>query len=290
MVASGALGFDGRGWLWERPLVKLGLIKPELFTIVTRTLTWRPRFYPVSNLSWGRPWTWLPWSSRSCVRFLPNGGAVNKVGLYNPSFYWWKRVMLERYGKKVPLVVSLYGEKHELAGMAAHIEDDVEVLGIELNVSCINSSDRMIESELIIQAVKMVKRVTHYPLFVKVSMDQDYLRIAQGLEGIVEGMSFNSVPWKIAFPGDKSPVAHIGKPGDGGVSGKPAQKDNWPAAQAVAAQTKVPVIFPSIMEYEDMAKARRLGASALSFGTIFMRTPWAPTAFVQRDRDERSWE
>ncbi len=33
MVASGALGFDGNGWPWERPLVALGLIKPELFTI-----------------------------------------------------------------------------------------------------------------------------------------------------------------------------------------------------------------------------------------------------------------
>ncbi len=290
MVASGALGFDGQGWLWDRPLVRLGLIKPELFTIVTRSLTWKPRFYPVSNLSWARPWTWVPWSPRSCVKFLPNGGAVNKVGLYNPGFFWWRRVMLEKYGRKVPLVVSLYGEKHDLATMAAHVEDDFDVLGIELNVSCINSSDRMTESEVIIQTVQLVRTVTKHPLIVKVSVDQDYERIARGLVGVADAISFNSVPWNIAFPGNRSPVAHIGNPGDGGVSGKPAQKFNWPAAQAVAMQRTLPVIFPGIMEYEDMAKARSLGASALSFGTIFMRRPWAPTAFVQRYRDEWSWE
>ena len=86
MVASGALGFDGRGYWWERPLVWAGLIKPELFTVVLRTLTLKPKLYPESNLSWIRPSTWLPWSSRSCVQFLPDDGVVNKVGLWNPGF------------------------------------------------------------------------------------------------------------------------------------------------------------------------------------------------------------
>jgi hypothetical protein len=43
MVASGALAFDGKGWPWERPLVWLGLIKPELFTVVIKSLTRNPR-------------------------------------------------------------------------------------------------------------------------------------------------------------------------------------------------------------------------------------------------------
>lgn len=81
MTASGALKFDGLGYWWEKPFVWAGLMRLELFTIVLRTLTLEPRPYPVSNLSWVRPWTWLPWSSRSCVQFLPNESAVNKVGL-----------------------------------------------------------------------------------------------------------------------------------------------------------------------------------------------------------------
>ena len=43
MIASGALGFDGKGWIWERPLVWLGLVRPDLFTVVIKTLTRNPR-------------------------------------------------------------------------------------------------------------------------------------------------------------------------------------------------------------------------------------------------------
>ena len=67
MIASGALGFDGKGWIWERPLVRLGLIKPELFTVVIKTLTRNPR---PGNLRWWKPWT--------CVRLI-SGGSVNKI-------------------------------------------------------------------------------------------------------------------------------------------------------------------------------------------------------------------
>ncbi len=79
MVASGALAFDGKGWPWERPLVWSGLIKPELFTVVIKSLTRNPR---PGNLRWWKPWT--------CVRLIP-GGAVNKVGLTNPGIEWWCR-------------------------------------------------------------------------------------------------------------------------------------------------------------------------------------------------------
>src|SRR3990167_7690284 len=90
LVASGAMGFDGLGWFWERSLVALGLIRLELFTVTLRTLTRHPRPYPISNLSWWRPWTWLPWSSCSCVQILPFGIVGNKVGLYNPGFDHWR--------------------------------------------------------------------------------------------------------------------------------------------------------------------------------------------------------
>src|SRR6185369_4551400 len=77
MAASGALAYNGKGWLWERPLVGLGLIEPRLFTIVIKTLTRKPR---KGNLRWWKPWT--------CVRLIP-GGSVNKVGLTNPGIDWW---------------------------------------------------------------------------------------------------------------------------------------------------------------------------------------------------------
>ena len=70
----------------------------------------------------------------------------------------------------------------------------------------------------------------------------------------------------------------------GGVSGKPAQKHNWAAVEALAKQGSLPVVGPSAMEFEDMKKLRKLGAKAISFGAIHLRTPWKPTSFINMDK------
>ncbi len=291
MVASGALGFDGKGWAWERPLVWLGLIKPELFTVGLRTLTRRPRLYPTSNLSWIRPWTWLPWSPWSCVRFLPDGGAVNKVGLYNPGIMGWYRQVVKKIDfKKVPLVGSIYGNREELVECAVFF-NNFEVVALEVNDSCPNTGHAMSQAETIIGNVKAVCEASRHPVIIKVSVDQDYLAIAEGLKGIAEAIALNSVPWKTAFPeGRTSPLSKLEKRvggGGGGVSGKPAQKLNWKAVEELAKQSALPVIAPSVMEYEDLARVRKLGASAISFGAIHLRTPWKPTTIVERDMSKR---
>ena len=67
VVASGALGFDGRGWWFEQPWRWLGILRPQEFTIITKTLT---RFRREGNLKMWHPWT--------CVRPV-KGGWVNAV-------------------------------------------------------------------------------------------------------------------------------------------------------------------------------------------------------------------
>jgi len=71
--------------------------------------------------------------------------------------------------------------------------------------------------------------------------------------------------------------------GGGGVSGRPAQKFNWPAAKALAEQRALPVIGPDVMGARDMDRVRELGARATSFGTIHLLTPWKPTSIVAED-------
>ncbi len=286
-VASGAFGFDGKGWLWERPLFWLGTIKPELFTIGLRTLTRQPRLYPKCNLSWIRPWTWLPWSPWSCVRFLPNGGAVNKVGLYNPGIErWCKDVGPKLDFQKNHLVGSIYGDRKELVESAVML-NGFDLVALEVNDSCPNTGHTMSQAETIIENVEAVVESSRHPVIIKVSVDQDYLAIARGLREIAEAISLNSVPWKTAFPdGLKSPLSKLEKSvggGGGGVSGRPAQKLNWKAVEELARQGSLPVIGPSVMEYEDLERLRKLGASAISFGAIHLRTPWKPTTIVERD-------
>ena len=275
MVASGALAFDGRGWLWERPLVWLGLIKPELFTVVIKSLTRNPR---AGNLRWWKPWT--------CVRLIP-GGAVNKVGLTNPGVEWWCREVGPKLDfKKFPTAGSIFGDEKELVEMAEML-NRFDLVALEVNVSCPNTGHAIEQTEMVVNSVKAVKRASRHPIIVKVSADQDYLAIARGLVGIAEAVSLNSVPWKTVFQnGEQTPLAKLEKQvggGGGGVSGKPAQLHNWAAVKVLAKDGSIPVIGPSVMEFEDMEKLRKLGAQAVSFGVIHLRTPWKPTSFVRKE-------
>ncbi|MCR4334173.1 MAG: hypothetical protein NUV47_00340 [Patescibacteria group bacterium] len=275
MVASGALAFDGKGWPWERPLVWLGLIKPELFTVVIKSLTRNPR---IGNLRWWKPWT--------CVRLIP-GGAVNKVGLTNPGVEWWCREVGPKLDfKKFPTAGSIFGDEKELVEMAEML-NRFDIVALEVNVSCPNTGHAIEQAEMVVNSVKAVKRASRHPVIVKVSADQDYLTIARGLVGIAEAVSLNSVPWKTVFTNSgQTPLAKLEKQvggGGGGVSGKPAQKHNWAAVEALAKQGSLPVIGPSIMEFEDMEKLRRLGAKAIGFGAIHLRTPWKPTSFIKKE-------
>ena len=280
MVASGALAFDGLGWFWERLLVWLGLIKPELFTVVLKTLTLEPL---KGNLCWWKPWTWLPFSPWSCVRFIP-GGTVNKVGLTNRGFNWWcEEVMPEIDFDRYSIVVSIFGKGWECVQMAKRL-NRYEIVAIEVNVSCPNSGDALKDAKFVVDTIKAVAVESRHPVIVKVSVGQDYLAIAEGLKGVAQAISLNSVPWKIAFPnGEITPLrkleARVGG-GGGGVSGKPAQKKNWEAVEALARQGALPVIAPSIMEFADLARVDKLGASAYSFGAIHCKSPVEPTKIV----------
>ena len=271
MVASGALAFDGRGWPWEWPLRWAGLIDPSLFTVVTKTLTRQPRR---GNLRWYNP--------IRCVRWLP-AGAVNAVGLTNPGIEWWCRTIAPSLKKcRHKIVVSIEAENEadtlEMIGM---IQKNLHgnIVGIELNASCPNTfADRNQSTERILSICQKAKLESPVPLLLKVGITIDYLKLADELKEIVETFSINSVPWGIAFPDKKSPLARFG---GGGVSGKIAQQWTWKIAGELA-KTDMPVVGASPWEYEDIQKLFDLGVGAVSFGSLFLWHPWRPTHYVRR--------
>lgn len=272
MVASGALAFDGKGWPWERPLVALGLVKPELFTVVIKSLTRYPR---IGNLRWHKPW--------DCVRPI-SGGAVNKVGLTNPGIEYWCEKIAPTIGLgSRNIVASIFGTQTELVEMAEMLNNWPQLKGIEVNVSCPNTGHTIDLAHEVIQSVRNVAQVSRHPIIIKVSADQDYMTIARHLIGVAEAISLNSVPWSTVFPNEKSPLWQLEqrvKGGGGGVSGRPAQKHNWKAVGALALEEALPVIGPSAMDQYDVGILRKLGASAVSFGIIHLpdypvwQRPW----------------
>lgn len=280
VAASGALAFDGRGWPWEQPLRWAGLLKPELFTIVVKSLTLKPRR---GNLR--------GWNPLRCVRLI-RGGTVNAVGLTNPGVEAWVNKIYpgvaEATAKKGwSFVVSIAGEDlQEYMEMAIRLKECTLLKGLEINASCPNSQSELRQnSQAVIDTAKALKYATKLPLILKLSYTHDTVAIAKALEGVVEAISINSVPWPVVFPMKRSPLAKFG---GGGVSGRAAQTFTWKVLRDLAGETQIPVIGAGVWEYGDIGKLFGMGAKAIAFGSIFLRYPWRPTQFVRHWRAQKN--
>ena len=287
VAASGSLAFDGRGWPWEWPLRWTGLLDPCLFTIITKTIMPEPW---KGNLQWHAPWRVVKFLSTQgdvinpvLLLARPNllAGAVNAVGLTNDGLEMWLErdyPVIEREGYKI--IVSITREKGmSCKEMARRLNGLKNVVGIEYNSSCPNTDPVLLQNaELVARNCFDIRRESDYPLLLKLSCVQPYIQIARAVEGVVEAISINSVPWNVVYPDKKSPLANLG---GGGVSGRIVQQFTWKMVAELFRETKIPVIGPSIWEYEDIWHLRTLGASAYHFGTIFFH-PWKPTGYVKK--------
>jgi len=270
MTASGALSFDGKGWPWEQPWRWLGLLDPALFTSVIKTLTLRPM---EGNLRWYNPFR--------CVRLI-NNGVVNAVGLSNPGVNWWcKKIGPSVNSAKIPLIASIFGEPDELAEMAKLL-NNFDLVGIEINASCPNAEICVLrDTAKVIASCEAAKANSRLPLILKVSVTHDIQQIVKAVENVVEAISINSIPWTIVFPNRRSPLETFG---GGGVSGKAVQPFTWSLAQKLTELTIIPIIWPSMWDFDDIEKVRSLGAKAVSFGSVFMCHPWRPTLYIRKER------
>ena len=282
MTASGALGFDGRGWPWERVLGFFlpKFFAPTLFTNVIKTLTCLPR---KGNLRMHNP--------LGCIRPIFRGGKivgiVNAVGLTNPGIDWWvKNIGPKVDSSKLALVGSIFGTNEEILIMAEML-NRFDFVALEINVSCPNSGEKLSENTAqAIKACRLAKGASRFPIIVKLSVANDALRIAQAVDGIAEAISINSVPWNIVFPNKRSPLKHLG---GGGVSGKIAQPFEWELVDRLNGVTDIPVIGPGVWNFEDIRIMREnLRVKAIGFGSVFVPKPLCPTGCVRRDIKARS--
>ncbi len=270
MAASGALAFDGRGWPWEWPLRWTGLLDPRLFTIVTKTLTQHPRR---GHLRWSHPW--------SVVKRISRGGIVNAIGLTNPGIEWWVQKVAPALSSGYKIIVSIEADdEKELREMIPMLEK-APILGIELNLSCPNVPLKDPRTtEKILNLCRTASEISAHPLIAKLSYTHDYNTLAKELEKTkVQAIAINSIPWGVIFPGKPSPLDRLG---GGGVSGKIIQPYSWKMVREIATSSKIPVIGPSVWEYEDIQKIFDGGAQAVGFGSVFVLHPWRPTLFARR--------
>lgn len=273
-ASSGALGFDGRGYWWNRLFLSRDVYPPPNLCAVLKTITLKktrgngifPRF-----------------KIRPIFREKKLVGFVNALGLPNPGF----ENFLNRHLKNVDfenrqIAVSIAGTKNEMVAMASRL-DAFDLTAIELNVSCPNAGENLKENtKELAKLCRAVTQNTRHDLMLKISYAHDFARLAQEAEGLVRAVSFNSIPWRIAFPNKKSPFARYG---GGGVSGKVVRWFYEDMATKIKRFTDMPVIMP-VWDYKDIKTNEEMGAGAHSFGSVFIASPRFPAFAIKRHQEE----
>lgn len=268
-AASGALGFDGRGWWFEQPWRWLGLLRPEEFTVITKTLTFSPR---AGNLK-----MWCPWR---CIRPSIKRGWVNAVGLTNGGITPWMIYADLKY-KTIASIAP--NDVNETDLMIKMLNDRRDLVGVELNVSCPNVD----HAENTVQIAEAAVKQSRHPVIVKLSVDQPWLELVNALDGKVEAFDLiNAVAWKTVMGDRRSPLSRYGL--TGGVSGRPIKNlARQVLSEWAAMKFKTPVISGGgIDSYDEVKKRFRMGAAAVSFGTVFISRPWLPNQIVRRIKRE----
>lgn len=278
-VASGALGFDGRGWWWEKPLCWLGLIDPHKFLVITKTLTMHPRR---GNLRW-----WCPWR---CVRPI-DGGYVNAVGLTNPGLCkwlnsYWHNIVEDRLDVAVsiapetPYEAGYMAKQLQVANSISRACDHyAPIQAIELNVSCPNSF--AMSTAGLIKAMLKEMKSAGFPIIVKLGWTQPYLEICKAIYYDVAAFDLiNTVPWSYLHPDDPSPLAKYGL--EGGLSGERIALFAINAlGRVIDAGIKTPVISGGgVWRIDDVCARFNRGAKAVAFGSLFLRHPTWPNKIV----------
>jgi dihydroorotate dehydrogenase (NAD+) catalytic subunit len=264
VVASGALGFDGKGYWWDQPFRWLGYLKPEEFTIITKTLTFAPQR---GNYVW-----WHPWSS---VRLLFGGSIVNKIGLTNPGIDYWIENIYPKLNYNT--IVSICPESTARAAYMAKLLDKLKnIVGLEINVSCPNTE----KGEEAVQIVHAFLNNTSHPVIVKLGYDKEIVNVCKALDNSVAAFDLiNAVPWEVVYPDVKSPLD------GGGVSGRAIKDMAVDALVRVKAVCDTPIISGGgICDEEEIYWRFALGADAVAIGTMLLHKPWLPNKIVAKAR------
>lgn len=280
VVASGALEY-GRGWPWERPLIKLRLIDPKIFgAVVTKTLTLEPNTgnYIDPFEFERRPMLSHLYHSiiqrepriQGIVRRVPNGW-INRMGLWNVGIDYWIREIYP-YIKELPLVVSIGGfEKKEYVELIKKL-NCLDILAIEMNISCPNVKNPFmldLKSEYERFFISC-KNNSEHPLILKVGVGQQ--RIAE----IAQKRGINAI----------SLINSMRIFGEG-WSGRGIKSTALRTISEIRGKIDIPIIGGGgVYSWSDCQEFFRAGADAVSFGSVHFLQPWKPTAIVRRHQND----
>jgi dihydroorotate dehydrogenase len=191
------------------------------------------------------------------IRPIKNGW-WNNYGLDNSGLNKFLLNYSNEIKKKDNIIISFAGnKKYDLRIMIGAMRAKFpNVPAFEYNISCSNCEEVRVGANEGIRNIEFLKKnFNEVDFILKVGRGgNNYKMIAKETEGMIKALRINSVSVE----------------GGGAVSGKVAQKVNWPIMEELLSISKTPVIAPSIWDYEDIEKVLKMKASAIDFGSVSM--------------------
>jgi dihydroorotate dehydrogenase len=265
IAASGAMGFDGRGWLWQ--IFYLPFYRWLLPIIKTITLEARE-----GNPLWRAVWPLL--MDRSCV---------NASGWRNPGLRYFLQQILPTIHRQciVSLGIFTVQEAREILRiitdeLASHPRLLDNVLAFEVNISCHNV-EKCDDPLGILRIVADLPK----PIIIKLGeKDQSELVIQAIRENLIQGVDLiNTIPWDDIRGDAPSPLEkRTGQ--KGAISGRLITERGIGAVRKLtsalrqAGIEKVTVIGGGgIGNRSDAERYRKAGATHISLGTVLNWNP-----------------
>lgn len=271
--ASGALGYDGRGYWWDAPYRWLGLLRPEEFTIITKTLTLGQRD---GNFRW-----WKYWETFQAKTYEYT---VNAYGLKNPGLGWWLRKHADYLPYKTIVSICPFTCTEAIYMIKAlnnyYYRVSNNIVGIELNISCPNTE----ECSNYMDIIETIVQVSWFPIIIKIGIDHEWQTIQKSFGNKIAGFdAINTVPWS-KLRQDKSPL----HPHNGGISGIPICAASIDKLLEIKRESlKIQVISGGGIYTPEQAALRfRYGANAISFGTLFYFDPSEPNRIISNEYNQ----
>ncbi len=214
-------------------------------------------------------------------------GMLNAIGLQNPGIHGFVR----KYPKiwehwQVPAIVNISAESVEdYAMMAAMLDEQPGIAGIEVNVSCPNVAQGGFcfgwDADMTADVTAAVRSVTTLPVTVKLSPGAlDIVSVAQAAEAAgADSVSLINtlVGMTIDVRRRRPTLGNV----TGGLSGPAIKPVALRMVYQVAAAISIPVIgMGGIMSLDDMLEFLFAGASAIQVGTGIFADPSIPIRLI----------
>jgi|SRR5579884_2946534 len=214
-------------------------------------------------------------------------GMLNAIGLQNPGI----RGFIKKYppiwaGWRVPALVNISAETVEdFATMAALLDEQPGIAGIEVNISCPNIAAGGYcfgwDPDMSAEVTRAVRAATTLPLVVKLSPGAiDIASVAVAVEEAgADAISLINtlVGMAIDVKARRPTLANL----TGGLSGPAIKPIAVRMVYQVAAAVTIPIVgMGGITTLDDALEFFMVGASAIQMGTAIFVTPSAPLALI----------